>query len=298
MLYSNVGRLRFTYEKGVLQEAQSPSYHDWLPFASISYSHKDLNLVFSYRLNKYSPDYQMLQTSIDYVSKYEYSGGDPLLKPQQQHGFNLSGSYKWVSLMANFNYVKDMYMTWYKPYNEEMHPNVLFQTMATIPDSYYCGASLRLGPSFGIWYPNLTVGVSYYHEMVDFLRIEQVGNQPKFNFSMNNNLKLPHRWLMNLSGNLSTRAAQGHGVSRCMGSLQFRVTKNLLKDDALKVMLVLKDLLHTGYYYFEAYGTQSHREFSRYADNQSVGIFVRYTFNATKNKYKGSGAGQNEKQRL
>lgn len=286
------------YERGILQESQSPSYHDWLPFATISYSHKDLNLAFSYRLNKYSPDYAMLQTSIDYSSKYEYSGGDPLLKPQQQHGFNLSGNYKWISLMANFNYVKDMYMTWYKPYNEETHPNVIFQTMASIPDSYYCGANLRLSPSFGIWYPNLTVGVDYYHENVGFLDIQQAGNQPKFRFSMNNNMKLPHRWFLNLSGNLSTRAAQGHGVSRCMGSMQFRVSKNFLKDDALKVMVVLRDLLHTGYYYFEAYGTQSHREFSQYSDNQQIGINVRYTFNATKNKYKGSGAGQSEKQRL
>ena len=286
------------YEKGVLQEAQSPSYHDWLPFASISYSDKDLNLAFGYRLNKYSPDYDMLQTSVDYVSKYEYSGGEPLLKPQQQHGFNLSGSYKWVSLMANFNYVKDMYMTWYKPYNEETHPNVLFQTMASIPDSYYWGVNVRLAPSIGIWYPNLTVGVDGYHETVDFLHIDQVGNQPKFNFNMSNNLKLPHRWFLNLSGYLSTRAAQGHGVSKCMGAMQFRVSKNFLKDDALKVMLVLRDVLHTGYYYFEAYGTKSHRDYSRYTDNQNIGINVRYTFNATRNKYKGSGAGQSEKQRL
>lgn len=286
------------YERGELQEAQSPSYHDWLPFASISYSHKDLNLAFSYRLNKYSPDYRMLQTSIGYDSKYEYSSGDPLLKPQQQHGFNLSGNYKWISLMANFNYVKDMYTTWYKPYNEETHPSVLLQTMASIPDSYYCGASLRLSPSIGIWYPNLTVGVDYYHENVDFLQIESNGRQPMFRFNMNNNLKLPHRWFMNLSGNLSTRAAQGHGVRRCMGSMQFRVTKNFLKDDALKVMLAIRDILHTGYYYFGAYGTKSYQEFSRYTDNQQVSINVRYTFNATKNKYKGGGAGQSEKQRL
>lgn len=115
---------------------------------------------------------------------------------------------------------------------------------------------------------------------------------------MNNNLRLPHRWFMNLSGNVSTRAEMGIGRRKCTGNMQFRVSKNFLKNDALKVMFVVQDLLHTGYYYFEANGTQSHRTLTRYADNQKILMNVRYTFNATSNKYKGSGAGQSERQRL
>ncbi len=92
----------------------------------------------------------MLQSSIDYDSKYEYKSGDPHLKPQKQHSFNLSGNYKWLSFMAYYNYVLDMYMTWYKPYDEVNHPSVLLQTMASVPHSYYCGANIRVAPSFGI----------------------------------------------------------------------------------------------------------------------------------------------------
>lgn len=103
---------------------------------------------------------------------------------------------------------------------------------------------------------------------------------------------------LNLSGNVSTKAAMGIGRKKCMGNMEFRVSKNFMKNDALKVMFVVQDLLHTGYYYFEANGTQSHRTLTRYADNQKVFLNVRYTFNATRNKYKGSGAGQSERQRL
>ena len=308
--YLNIGRMNYGaglryeyqktdyYEKDVLQAEQSPSYRDWIPFVSIGYSRDNLNLAFSYRLNKYSPIYVMLQSSIDYESKYEYKSGDPHLKPQKQHSFNLSGNYKWLSFMAYYNYVLDMYMTWYKPYDEVNHPNVLLQTMASVPHSYYCGANIRVAPSFGIWYPNLTASVYYSHQNVDHLNIPEFGSQPQFTFSMNNNLRLPHRWFLNLSGNVSTNAEMGIGRRKCMGNMQFRVSKNFMKNDALKVILVLQDLLHTGYYYFEANGTQSHRTFTRYADNQQVAINVRYTFNATRNKYKGSGAGQSERQRL
>ena len=287
------------YEKDVLQAEQSPSYRDLIPFVSIGYSKDNLNFAFSYRLNKYSPIYVMLQSSIDYDSKYEYKSGDPHLKPQKQHSFNLSGNYKWLSFMAYYNYVLDMYMTWYKPYDEVNHPSVLLQTMASVPHSYYCGANIRVAPSFGIWYPNLTASVFYGHDNVDHLNIPEFGkNQPQFTFSMNNNLRLPHRWFMNLSGNVSTRAEMGIGRRKCTGNMQFRVSKNFMKNDALKVMFVVQDLLHTGYYYFEANGTQSHRTLTRYADNQKILMNVRYTFNATRNKYKGSGAGQSERQRL
>lgn len=286
------------YEKEVLQTEQSPTYNDWIPFASIGYSHNGLNIGFSYRLNKYSPSYTMLQSSTDYISKYEYGCGDPHLKPQKQHSFMLNGNYKWVSFVAYYNYVRDMYMTWYKPYDVATHPDILLQTMATVPRSSYYGAAINAAPSFGIWQPDLTASVNFYHANLDHLNIPTMGNEPLFSFEMNNNFKLPHRWFINLSGNVSTNAKQSTGRNKCMGNVQFRVSKNFLKNDALKVMLVLRDLLHTGYYYFDANGTQSHRKLTQYSDNQEIGINVRYTFNATNSKYKGSGAGNSEKQRL
>ena len=149
-----------------------------------------------------------------------------------------------------------MYLTWYKPYDEVNHPRVLLQTMASVPHSYHCGANIRVAPSFGIWYPNLTASVFYCHDNVNHLNIPEFDkNQPQFTFSMNNNLRLPNRWFMNLSGNVSTNAEMGIGRRKCTGNMQFRVSKNFLKNDALKGMFVVQDLLHTGYYYFEANGT-------------------------------------------
>ena len=119
----------------MLQTEQNTSYRDWIPFASIGYSKDNLNLAFSYRLNKYSPIYAMLQSSIDYETKYEHKSGAHHLKPHTQHSFNLSGSYRWLSLMADYNCVRDMHMTWYKPYDEVNHPRVLLETMASVPHS-------------------------------------------------------------------------------------------------------------------------------------------------------------------
>ncbi len=286
------------YKKGMLSESQSPSYNDWIPFFTIGYNHKGLSLGFAYRLNKNNPAYQMLQSSVSYENKNNYSTGDPLLKPQKQHYFGLNGSYKWLTFMAYYSYVQDMYRTWYKPYDAEAHPDVLLKTMAVVPHSWLAGASLRMAPKFGLWRPSLTVNVDFYHEDVAHLNIPIMGNDPKFTFKLDNSFSLPRKWFVNLTGNLSTRAAQGGAVRRCMGDMQLSISKKLLKNDALRIGFVARDMLHTGLTYWDLYGTQSRVQSSSYNNNQSINLNIRYTFNATKDKYKGKGAGQDERQRL
>ena len=50
--------------------------------------------------------------------------------------------------------------------------------------------------------------------------------------------------------------------------------------------------------HFRVYGDRTYNEFENYADKQRFGIRLNYQFNATKNKYKGKGAGESEKGRL
>ena len=83
-----------------------------------------------------------------------------------------------------------------------------------------------------------------------------------------------------------------------MGQVNARLSKSFLKDDALTVTATANDILHTGYTYFNAYGDHVYSESTRYYDNQRIGLQLSYKFNATKSKYKGTGAGQSEKSRL
>ena len=286
------------YKRGVLNKDQSPSYNDWIPFFTIGYNHKKLSLAFSYRMDKSNPAYQMLQSAVSYRNKNLYETGDPLLKPQKQHYLSVMGSYKWLTFNVYHAFVLNMYRTWYRPYDTESHPEVLLQTMAVVPHSYYGGASVRMAPSFGIWKPSLTVSMDYYHENIAHLNIPLRGNDPKFTFKLDNSFSLPCKWFVNLTGNISTRASQGGATRKCMGDVQMSVSKKFLKNDALRVGFVARDLLHTGLKYWDLNGTQSRNRSSYYGNNQSINLNIRYTFNATKDKYKGKGAGQEERQRL
>ena len=94
-----------------------------------------------------------------------------------------------------------------------------------------------------------------------------------------------------------TAARMGFMVNRLEGRLNARVSKSFLKDDALTLSLTADDILRTGYYHFNVYGIDSYNGNRIYRDWQRVGIQLSYKFNATKSKYKGTGAGQSEKAR-
>ena len=286
------------YKQGVLRPDQSPSYNDLIPFLSLGYNGKDWAWGLAWRTTKQNPAYSMLQTSVNYINKYMYKTGEPLLKPQKQHELNLSGSWKWVSFSYSHCFVKNMYTTWIRPYDADNHPEVLLSTMAVIPNSYYGSVNVRLAPSFGLWKPALTMGMNYYHEDIDHLDVTAIGYQPKFVFMLDNSFKLPRKWFATLTGTVSTRAKQGHGLFKCMGNVQMGVSKKFLKNDALRVGLTVRDIFHTDYYKLAVGGTKSTYELNNYDNSQAVKLNIRYTFNATKDKYKGQGAGESEINRL
>jgi hypothetical protein len=72
----------------------------------------------------------------------------------------------------------------------------------------------------------------------------------------------------------------------------------ILKDDALSVTLIANDIFHTQHNAMTAYSIGTSTTFTEYYDHQRVGVTLSYKFNATKSKYKGTGAGQSEKSRL
>ena len=86
-------------------------------------------------------------------------------------------------------------------------------------------------------------------------------------------------------------------MSRGLGDVYKRQSKSFLKE-TLTITFTANDILRTGYFHFDLYGIDAYMENRIYRDFQRFGLQVSYKFNATKSKYKGTGAGQSEKNRL
>ncbi len=286
------------YENKALIEEQSPTYNDLIPTLNLRYREKDWSAGFSYRVMKYSPSYTMLASAVSYQSQYFYTNGNPNLKPQKHHFFSLNGSYRWIHAELYFDKVYNMYTSYYKPYNDETHPGVALRTQGTLPTTYLYGANLQISQTIGCWQPQLTANVMWYNPDASQLGIKEDWNEPEFTFRLDNNFNFPNGWFFNLNGNITPAAKQGYAIGQTTGQINARLSKSFLKDDALTVTITANDILHTGYTYFNVYGDHVYSESKRYYDYQRIGIQFSYKFNATKSKYKGTGAGQSEKSRL
>ena len=130
------------------------------------------------------------------------------------------------------------------------------------------------------------------------LGIDVYHKEPTFYFNWDNSFNLPKGWFLNVQAYLQTGAQTGFAVIHTNGQVNARLSKSFFKDNAITMTLTASDIFRTGYYYFNVHGIDSYNGNKIYRDFQRIGIQLSYKFNATKSKYKGTGAGQSEKKRL
>ena len=286
------------YENNIYKKEQSPVYNDFIPTLSANYRNGDWNLNLSYKYLKGNPPYSLLNSAINYRSKYEYMTGNPLLEKQQNKAFLLDASWKWIYISTWYNSVKNSITTVSQAYNDEIHPGVTIIDYQNIPSARSYGGNITLAPKFGFWQPQATINLSFWDSDLEAIGINYDWNDPYWYFILDNTFTLPKGWFINVQGTYVPKFKQSASKKKAMGVVDFRLSKSFLKDDALSVTLTANDIFHTQHNAMTAYSIGTSTTFTEYYDHQRVGVTLSYKFNATKSKYKGTGAGQSEKSRL
>ena len=286
------------YQKGIHMKGQSQTYDDFIPTANISWANNGFSLALSYRMMTSYPAYSSLSNAISYRSQYSYDTGNPLLEPARINILGLRASYKWLYATLQYQRIKNNIANITMPYNEETHPGVLLFTAANL--ATYDGYSLNLvaSPQIGFWHPQFIASASLNAPDGRDLGIDVYHKRPVFYFNWDNSFNLPKGWFLNIQAYLQPGARTGFAVIHRNGQVNARLSKSFLKDNAMTMTLTANDIFRTGYYYFNVHGIDSYNGNKIYRDFQRIGLQLSYKFNATKSKYKGTGAGQSEKSRL
>ena len=169
----------------------------------------------------------------------------------------------------------------------------------TVPKTQYYMVVLNLTPKIGIWQMNYTA--EFAVEDLDYgeLGIAYNWHGLMTDFTFDNSFTLPHTWILNVKGSITPYQKSAYWINKANGSLDLRLSKQFLRDKSLNVALVASDLLRTKYDEGTAYGGIGYRNtYSLYRDTRRIGINLSWKFNATKSRYKGSHAGQSERNRL
>lgn len=289
-----------SYEQnGQYIDEVSRNYHVLIPRISASYVSGNWNHTLSYNSHRLNPSYSLLTSSVDYAGKYEYRTGNPFLQPQTHDIISWESRWKWLYAMLKYDYTRNVYTDFHTIYDEIEHPGVELMDFRMIPSIQTIALVLNVSPKIGIWQMNYTATFDFSDWELEPMGITQNFKGVQIEFNLDNTLTLPHSWLFNIQANISPAANQGFNQSSAAYRLDFRLSKQFLKDKSLSVALVANDILHTSNFKTIQYNGIGYRcEVDVYRDQRRVGLDLSWKFNAAKSRYKGSHAGQSERDRL
>ena len=287
------------YIDGNLNDEMSPDYHVFIPRVSIDYQNGDWQHTLSYQTTRYNPPYGTLSSTIRYDGKYNYFTGNPFLQPQVHNDISWESKWKWIFFSLSYERIKDIYTNYYTAYDEVNHPGVTLNTFRTIPSANLYMLTFNLSPHIGIWQMNYSAYL--YFQDCD---LEPLGITHKFNglitdFSFDNTFSFPHSWTLNVKASLSPYYESMYKQEKTSGRVDLRLTKRFLKDKSLTVAVAANDIFRTDRTRATTYnGLNYCQDIDVYRDARDITINISWKFNATRSRYKGSHAGQSERNRL
>ena len=278
---------------------QSPDYHVLIPRISFTYRTEQWTHIFSYQCTRNNPPYSILSTAIHYRSKYEYSTGNAYLQPQTIHSLSWTSQWKWIYIQSYYKYMHNAITSFQTAYDDVNHPGVVIMDYRNIPKMQDYGIVLSFTPKVGIWQMNYTARFFYNNIDYEAMGITHTWNGMISEFTLDNTFSFPKDWLLSIQGYIKPAHETGCSQREALGDINLRLSRQFLKDKSLSIAILANDIFHTRYTEMTAYGGINVRtQFKEYRDARRIGINLSWKFNATKSRYKGSHAGQSERNRL
>lgn len=283
------------YNQGVRIDEQSRNDHHFFPSVGLMARTGEVQLMLNYAMKIRRPYYWQLRGSVTYANRFTWDSGNPLLKPTINNEVSLMAMYKWVNLMLGYKHDRDVIVNVAREI-----PGSEATTMMIVENVDHEDAMrvmLTFSPRFGFYQPSLTLGL-----MKEWIKIPSpVGfispKDPIYLVQFNNNIQIMPTLTANVNLHFTSSGDMQNVTLRDPAyNLNIGATKTFL-NDRLSIQVTGHNLLNAQEHYRLRYGLRTMLQDQR-RDTREVEFTVRYKFNATQSKYKGTGAGASEKARL
>ena len=297
------------YVGGNRRDDQSRTYNDFFPSVSLSTSLPlsgrvggGLQLSFSYSKRTTRPSYWQLSSDVIYENRLNMQTGNPYLKPVKYHNVNVMAMWKWLYLNTNFSHCVDPILYTAESLENDSKVNLVTYKNYNHADwlTITLGAqkNIKLGHEV-TWTPQYNISLMKPWFKADFLAEHKSFSQPMLSFQLGNIVTFPYDWLVQADFNMHTHGNSGANANfDCSNPIfSLSVGKDFFKR-RLNIKLSGNDLFNGAINRFTLYSNRM--MFRKMEDNDSrcVTLSLRYRFNVTPSKYKGTGAGNAEKNRL
>ena len=300
--YEHVG---FDYIDKINDKKSMSRYTDEL-FPSMSWSKQfgAIQTSLAYSIKTVRPHYNTLDEGIMYINPYSLQQGNPQLKNATMQEISLNARWKWINFFAAYERRDDAQSQWSYIYNDE--GVILIKNINLDKPVRNLAMFLTGSPTFGVYSANWTAGWQKYFYTQELADPREANGQRDISYTkplvfidLNNTFRLKHKWQLEANMNIMLKGDwMNYHLTENSYNLGFTVQKCWLKNDALCFRISVFDVLKRstqrinmdcGYYFLDQRSrNNSHR----------LDMSLRYTFNASQSKYKGTGAGKDAMSRM
>ena len=281
------------------------NYSNWFPTVSFAGRLGKVQVMLNYSARTRRPNYSQLSSAISYDNRYLLQSGNALLQPELIHNISATAVWKSLTFVANYSRTNDPIMLWSSPYNDE--GVVLVQPRNIETPFRMLAVYGMLNHTIGVWTMSYTLGIQKQWLTINAPdpRVASGFRKTRFNdkpigvMQLNNTFRLKDGWQLELGCLMQTK---GYSQNLYMKNVYFDLTaaiqKTLLKDNSLVLRLEGRDLTRNAHANIDAdFGSHIIGQ-TNLMDTQKVKFSIRYTFNAAQSKYRGTGAGADQKARM
>ena len=282
------------YDDGQYMAEQSKTYGEWFPSLSLSMPIGNVQMQLSYAADIDRPNYWVLRSGVQYSNHYTYETGNPFLASEISRNISYDLAYKWLTFNLTYEHVSDPIYQTVEMYKD----NTTIGLMRMINGKSYNNvtSTLNLQPTFGIWHPMLSAMVEKQWFELE-TRDGRYLNKPVAMFRFNNTFDTKWAMFSVMMTYITKGYEENHYIYKPMFNTDVSIYKSFLKD-CLTLQLYVNDVFGThDSHTIGKYGKLKETIFDEFSTSK-ISLTVRYKFNTTRSKYKGTGAGDSQKNRM
>ena len=218
-----------------------------------------------------------------------------MLRPTYIDAVTANVSYSWLFFTASFSHDKDIIV--YSSNYDQQDPKIAFVTFENASHLNRLSCYTSLSPIVGWWHPTWNVGINQQWFKYSYCRQIKSFDKPILFFQWYNAFNLPYHYQLRIDGSY-----QGSGNNQNMKlddlwNIDASAGKSFF-NDRLSLRIAVHDIFNMYKFKPQMYNHNLLILQQNVTDTRYVTFTLHYNLNISGKKYKGTGAGNEEKNRL
>ena len=283
------------YNNGTYVEKQSKKYYDLFPSLAVSFPVGNTQMQLTYASDISRPSYHALRDGVQYDNRYTYESGNPFLLPSISRNLSYAFSWDWISFTTSYARVTNKICNIMQTYNAD--PKATLTRPENMPTYHNMQSTISLRPVWGIWHPSLETTLYKQWFKMKINDNETSLNNPIALFNLTNTFDT--KWA--IASLIVSAQTEGNMDNTFIRKGYFGVDLSLYKSweqGKYSLQLYAKDILGTADMHRIFYSNSPKVAYYDAYSSSMVSLTFRYRFNTTKSKYKGTGAGVSQRDRM